>query len=460
MSARLLTLAVLPVLLAASSCAAQTTRSLLVTDVTLIDGTGRAPVAHRDLVIVDGRIVAVGATGTLQVPRNAERIDGRNRFVIPGLIDSHVHLATYEREPSMQDALLRNALLGGVTTVRDMGGNIAELQAIAGRSRAANAALPRFYFSAIMSGRGSMWFTVDRSAYFAAGAAVGASPGVRQIDSTTDVRRVVAAARATGATGLKLYQNLTPAQISALAAEGRRQGMQVWSHLAMWPGHPSDIVNGGADAVSHANMFMREVLDEPGLTAGEDARLAADEAYRTLTPEHPKIASLIASMRQRRTALDATLGIMYGAANDTLSATTDSARASRRTRGMRVFNFAVAMTRAAHRAGVPIVAGTDNIGRQSPNIHVELQHLVDAVGMTPVEALHAATQAAARVLGIEDSVGTLARGKVADLVLLERDPARDIANTMTVQLVVRGGIVHRRTAPMALPPHARTARDP
>jgi hypothetical protein len=441
---------------ATATAAAQITTDppQLLADVTVIDGTGSAARAHQDILVVDGRIAGIGATGTLRSPAGTVRLPLAGRYVMPGLIDAHVHLATFEREPRMHDALLRYAMLGGVTTVRDMGGSIKDLQAITERSRLPRAEAPRFYFSAIMSGPRSMWFSDARAAYFAQGYAIGGSPGVRMVDAETDIPRVVREAKATGASGLKLYANLSPAVIRRLIDEGHRQGLRVWAHLAMWPGKPSDVVNGGADAVSHSPMFMRELVPEVETPTPED-RVATDRVYRTGTANDLPVRRLLDVMQTRQTTLDATLGIVLNAVRDTIDAKTDSARIYRRQHYGPVFTYSVAMTRAAYQRGIPIVTGTDAIGRQSPNIHLELQLLVDSVGMSPLDAIRAATLNGARAVGASDSLGTLQRGKLADLVVLEQDPTVDIANTLTVEAVMRGGVLHRRTTPLPAPPLAR-----
>jgi imidazolonepropionase-like amidohydrolase len=102
---------------------------------------------------------------------------------------------------------------------------------------------------------------------------------------------------------------------------------------------------------------------------------------------------------------------------------------------------------AAHRAGVRLLAGTDDMGRQSPNIHGELQLLVRQVGLTPLEAIRSATQYGAEALGAQDSLGTIAPGKVADLVVLRADPSADIRNTQTIAYVMQRGRLHARTEP-------------
>ncbi|MCC6243863.1 MAG: serine hydrolase [Gemmatimonadaceae bacterium] len=431
-------------------------RRTLLSNVTVIDGTGAPAQTAQDIVIRDGRIAEIVAHGRAVDTAFAERLALDGRVVMPGLIDAHVHMATYEREPRMQDALLKAALLGGVTTVRDMGGNIAELRAMAARANAPSAASARLYYSAVMSGPQTMWFTDARRTYFAAGAPVGQSPGVRAIGPDADISRIVAEAQASGATGLKLYATLPPATMRALTREAKRRGMRVWAHLAIGPGSPTDVVRAGVDAVSHADMFVREIVPVPAAPSDTD-RARTGRAFATTTAQSPRLQSLLHVMKTQGTALDATLQIMYSAIQDTTGTISPDVLAARQARYRALFAFASAMTKEAHRQGVPILAGTDALGRGSPTLHLELQLLVEQVGLTPLEAIHAATLANARALGIADSLGSVSVGKVADLVVLRANPLRDIANTLTVESVIRGGAWHTRERPLAPPPHARAA---
>jgi cytosine/adenosine deaminase-related metal-dependent hydrolase len=423
--------------------------STLLRDITIIDGTGAPARTHMDLLITDGRIAAIGATGTLRTAGDVPVSDLSGRFVVPGFIDAHVHLATFEREPAVQDALLRAALLGGVTTVRDMGGNIDEMRAIASRSRVASAPLARVFYSAVISGPESMWFRNERRQYFAGRYPVGRSPGVRELVSEAEVAAAIEDARRTGAQGIKLYANLPPALLTSLSAAAKRQGMRVWGHLDIGPGRPSDVVAAGVEAVSHANMFVSEVTPRPW---GTDSAARADRAaaYPVTRPTDSAMRRLLAAMRAAGTALEPTLHIM-----------SPSTRGSGGTvaNGDTLFQFAVGMTRAANDMGIPVLAGTDGIGRGTPNLHHELQLLVDRAGLSPVAALHAATLANARALGVADSLGSIAVGKRADLVVLDRDPLRDISNTLTVSRVYRDGIEHRRAAPLTPEPYMRAPQQ-
>jgi imidazolonepropionase-like amidohydrolase len=152
-----------------------------------------------------------------------------------------------------------------------------------------------------------------------------------------------------------------------------------------------------------------------------DSAGAVDGRFRT-----PTFDSLFAEMRSYHTIFEPTLFI-YGGERQ------------------RLLRFAAELTRTAYQAGVPIVAGTDSVGGadsgpwQLPNLHEELRLLVGRAGLSPADALAAATRNAARTVGALNERGTLERGKLADIVVLDADPLADIANTATLRLVVKHG---------------------
>jgi imidazolonepropionase-like amidohydrolase len=120
--------------------------ALLLDGVTLIDGRGGPPVPDRFLLIRNGKIAAIGRSGTAKVGKGMTRLDLSGRYVIPGLIDSHVHLKSRPRDPGMMEMILKSVLLrSGVTTVRDMGGNGAELAPLARATQGSNASMPESF---------------------------------------------------------------------------------------------------------------------------------------------------------------------------------------------------------------------------------------------------------------------------------------------------------------------------
>ena len=113
-----------------------------------------------------------------------------------------------------------------------------------------------------------------------------------------------------------------------------------------------------------------------------------------------------------------------------------------------IWLWTVAITRKAHHDGVPLAAGTDSFGSPNkdaePNIHREMELLVEQCGLTPIEAIRAATYNGARTVGMEKSYGTVEAGKIADLVILRDDPSTDIKRTRDIFAVIKGGIIYQR----------------
>jgi imidazolonepropionase-like amidohydrolase len=433
--------------------AAQSTppNDIALTGVTLIDGTGAAPRAGMTIVIARGRIARIQAD-SVSIPAGTRRQNLAGRFVIPGLIDAHVHLGTQPRPPGVMEQILRACFLGGVTSVRDMGGQFEVVSRQANLGNIDSIPMPRVVYSAIVAGPG-MWLDGERAQFFAGASTPGNSPTVRRLTRHEDVAPAVASAKRAGASAIKIYNAVTPTLLTEVATEAHRQGLHVWSHLFVDPNTPSAVIDAGAEVVSHADMFVAELLPRAvreGSVA--DYRVARRAVFaRGGSVATPAVIALLSKMKQRHVILDPTLFIMRPGPDS--AGRVDPSRAS-------LFHAAVEFTRAAHRAGVDVDAGTDALGGSTPNIHVELQLLVDSVGMTPLQAIHSATQVGARAMGLGDSVGTIEVGKRADLVVLSADPSRDIANTMSVVGVMKAGIYHERTRPLTPPPGARRPLPP
>jgi len=426
-----------------------TLRRIALTDVTVIDGTGGAPRRGMTILVEDGRIAAVFSNGTQRVPADAARPDVAGSFVIPGLIDSHVHLATFDRPDNILHSILRYTLLGGVTTVRDMGGNAERVLQFARLAESPSAPSPRIHASAVFAG--PRWFaTYDstRIAYWSGNARKGQAVGVRQIDDGTDIAAAVRSAKALGVRGIKLYSGLTPSQIERIGREAKAQGVLVWAHAVSEPSLPLDVLDARPTSVSHADMLIWTAVkagDE-----GVGTRAARTQLMRRVRADAPEMQTLYRRMVRDQILLEPTLIVMqlgdvvdgrFGPLGD-------------------VQSWSVAATRAAHRAGVGIVAGTDAIGLRTPNIHTEMQVLVSQVGLTPLQAIQAATHHGARALGLADSTGTITAGKWADLVVLRADPSVDIRNTQTVRAVMRRGVLHERGMPWQQSPGAQPPPSP
>ncbi|HEX8905927.1 MAG TPA: amidohydrolase family protein [Longimicrobiaceae bacterium] len=424
------------------------------THVTLIDGMGGAPRADMTLLIGGRRIAAVFPSGSRALPASVRVEDWRGHWVIPGLIDSHVHLGTQPREPRVLRAILQAALTGGVTTVRDMGGNLDVVAPLSRAAGADTAPSPRIFYSAVLAGEGSRWFAPPLGPIAAGHHDVGRAPGARRVVTVTEAVRAVADAKEIGATGIKLYSHLSPEVVRAATAAAHARGMRVWSHAFINPTRPGDAVAAGVDVLSHGDQLIWAAsTTAPGM--GDAYRAAQSRLIATVQPTHPAVTAVLREMRRRGTLLDPTLFIIAFNVRDTAGAVNPRVAAQ--------FRFAAAVTRRADSLGVGIVAGTDHMGGSTPDLHAELQLLVDSAGLTPLEAITAATRTAARALGAQDSLGTLRPGMLADLVVLDADPSGDVANTQRIAAVIKGGVLRRRTAPLrpgplTRPPASRAAR--
>lgn len=400
---------------------------LVLRDVTVIDGRGGAPKEHATVVIRDGRIESVGH-GKVKAPAGATEVDLPGRWLIPGLIDAHVHVAT---DPTGEDADARRQLMrafrGGITTVRDMGGDAIVLRDLARWSDSAEVAAPRVHYSALFAGPG--FFSDPRTVASAHGGTPGALPWLRAVRDTTDLRAAMSAARAAGATGIKIYADLSPERIAAVTAAAHRAHFVVWSHATVYPAVPHDAVGAGVDVLSHV-MYVLWETQRPVPASYAEGRTAL-RALDGPALDSVATGALFDRMRARHTMLEPTLFV-----------------AELQPSLQKVLPWCKAATGLAFRRGVPLVAGTDHIiGEKDslPNLHRELELLVES-GLTPIAALTAATLHGARALGLADHYGTIEKGRVADLVVLDADPTVAIGNTRRVQMVIKSGRVFDVTA--------------
>jgi imidazolonepropionase-like amidohydrolase len=427
-----------------------------ITNATLWTGTGAPAIPNSVTLVKRSRILCAGTASECAVPPDARVIDANNGWLIPGLIDSHVHLLFLERG-SAGEALandLKDLLAQGITAVRDMGTNPKELLA---RSNA-QAAAPRVYAMQLVAG---FRFFYGREAVRLPNGSTGfrlPQAQVMQLRGWTpmmfnrgdDPDSLVQEAKRAGAVGLKLYAYLDSTLARQLVEAAHRADLPAWGHAWVQPASPRELMRAGEDGLVHASLFVGDLLSpiERDSLLGAGAILEAGAQIETAEAAHdPRIGETLDSMAKRGTFLEPTLDVTlrsvahFDAKAAAPSISESFARAA--------VAFSMGVTREAVQRGVRITAGTDHVAygpiRDRATLHSELQLLVDSIGLSPQAALLAATRDAAAAIGGEAAreLGTIEPGRQADLVLLRRNPLEDIRNLETVEWVMRGGTLWR-----------------
>ncbi|MGI8818560.1 MAG: amidohydrolase family protein [Gemmatimonadales bacterium] len=431
--------------------------TLAIVRANLWDGTGRAVVSNAVTLVRAGRIVCAGAAGECLVPPGARIIDAHGKWLIPGLIDSHVHLLFLTHGSAGEDLSLdlRNLLAQGITSVRDMGTNPAELL---GRVNALTTT-PRVYAMQLVAGR-RFFFNGFRGTRTARGTVYRQPPAMTMqslgwtpmlYTSDTDPDSVVEAARSAGAMGLKLYAQLDVKSVRELTEAAHRAGMPVWGHAWVQPASALEQLMVGQDGVVHAAGLAGELF-----SAGERDTLVDDGTLQKATADvatvgsahDPRILEALDSMARRGTIFEPTLDATFHSVAY-FNAKRRHIPSEQEEYVRAASGFGMEVTREAVRRGVRISAGSDHVAYgpaiERATLIGELRLLVDSVALTPRAALLAATRDAARAIGGEPGrrLGTIVAGHYADLVLLNKNPLEDIDNLDSIEWVMKAGRIWR-----------------
>jgi imidazolonepropionase-like amidohydrolase len=395
---------------------------------TVYDQTGIPAPTDRVVITRGDRIESLLPADSFSAASDITIVDLHGKFLIPGLINTHVHLAT-SAKPAAARAFLRREIYSGVTAVRDMAGDARLLGELKREAEFNEMPSPDIYYAALMAG--PEFFESPKARQAARGRAPGEAPWMQAVDARTDLKLAVARAKGTGATAIKIYADMSASLLAAVTKEAHRQGMLVWSHAAVFPARPSDAIHAKVDVVSHACMLGFEVTDPMPAVLPHPAP-SVNVARLARYPD--RIDALLAEMQAQGTILDATLFVYF--ADDT---------------GIDCFYVTAAnLARRAHRAGVRISAGPDDepgdyAGSFSAMIR-ELELLHEGAAMAPADILRAATINGAHTIGREKDMGTIESGKLANFVVLDKDPMTDISSLKSISATVKNGIIYARSA--------------
>ena len=391
--------------------------------------------AQNETVIVDkGVITAVGPADQVKIPAGAQVIDGTGKTLTPGLWDSHQHFPDDAAGPML--------LSLGVTSVRDPGNVNALTLARADRRAKGELLSPRVYPSVLIDGKG---------------------PNTAQVASVAtsldEALAIVRKAKADGFIAIKFYGTFNPAWVKPVAAEAHRLGLHVHGHLPAGM-RTLDAINDGYDEITHIYFVMMQAMPDSVVNVSNGmARFEGPGRYASkvdLAAEPMK--SLIATMAAKKITVDPTLvvaeslfvpengdlspayapfvgslppAVERGFRQGGFSPPPDLTRADYRASFAKLSDLVAAL----HKAGVPIVAGTDGSGMEL----VRELELYVAAGFTPSEALESATINTAHLVGADGYTGSIAVGKNADLVLVDGDPSRTIGDLRHTKLVMMDG---------------------
>jgi imidazolonepropionase-like amidohydrolase len=404
----------------------------------LIDGSGREPVSDAVVLIENGRISRVGPAHSVGVPAAAETLDFTSHTVLPGLIDCHVHLVFSAGTNPLADVLTGNdfavllrgaanarlALRAGVTTVRDLGGRANTTLAL--RDAINDGVLAG---SRIMACGSPITITGGHCHFLGLTA-----------DTEDEVRHAVRVQINQGVDGIKIMSTggrMTPrtnsvwaqysvAQLTAAVEETRRAGLTIAAH-----GHGAagirNAVQAGVDTIEHCTWVTeRDGAEVAALDEETALRMVRQGTYVVPTLLPASVAgrvepSMLSEPSRRNVALRSAVAAIH---------------------------------RQLREMGVRFAAGTDSgvVLTPADGLPWELQLMMEDIGLSPLEAISAATGDAARAIGLAADRGTLEPGRRADILVVDGDPATDITSLRRVRAVFKDGQAAVRDGVILEPP--------
>ena len=425
---------------------------------TLIDGNGGAPIANSVVVITGNTIAAVGPASKVTIPDGANVIRAHGKTLLPGLIDAHIHLGASgggaadpaEFTHETVAANLKTFLAFGVTSIMDMGANphLREQKAALASGEVLGPRLFGVKYGITAPGshpRGLLKrFRLESTQ----------GPFTPVVDTVEEARAIIRTVADDRTDGVKIYhtrsefpgnmcldadkEKLKLEVLKVLVDEAHARGLRVFAHIA-FPSEAREVVEAGVDVLAHP------------ITHAESG---AEEVLRLMAERNVSMHSTIVrvesyyGLKVDPFGLERLRGKVSNVILDSITKPGSVARLRHEMPGVtedarRIKEITMANVRRALKAGIRIVLGTDSGAPgavHGASVPRELE-LLNEAGLTPMQALSAATKNAAYVIGQGDVLGTVEAGKLADLVVVGDNPLTDIPKMRNVELVVKDGAV-------------------
>lgn len=400
----------------------QRKNALAITGATLIDGTGQPSISDAVVIIEGDRIAAAGPRAEVKIPKGAQVIDARGKYLLPGLWDMHAHFEQVEWGPIY--------LAAGVTTVRDVGNEFEFITAVRDAIKQGRGLGPRMLLAGIVDGDSP------------------GALGIIRANTPEEARAVVNRYKNAGFEQIKIYSSIKPDILAAITAEAHRLGLTVTGHVPTGM-NAFQAVEAGMDQINHIQYL-------PAVMRPKDFKPQPNVQPPPIDLESAEAKQAIQFFKEHGTVIDPTVALfelLFHPKDTPVSSFEPGVEKIARELAGPLNNTGVpaanapalrsrleqyyAIIGALHRAGVPIVAGTDQ-AVPGHSLHREIELYVKS-GFTPLEAIQAATIVPARVMKLDKESGTIETGKRADLIILDANPLADISNIRKVRSVIAGG---------------------
>ena len=381
--------------------------ALAVTNGDLFDSERGIVVPAQTIIVRGDRIVAVGPTASTPVPDGATVIDATGKTVMPGMWEMHTHL-----QVANQSSMSLMQLAQGLTTARDLAADIDVAVSQRDRERAGRLASPRIILAGFMEGP-LAW----------------AGPSEVLVSTEAQARAWVARYDSLGYKQVKLYNLTHPDLVPVIAAEAHKRGMLLSGHIPRGMSMQAAVALG-YDEVQHAAFFFSNFFpDSLYLPQMRAYSQVATAVAPTFDVNSPGMTALIEFLAKHKTVIDGTFNLWIGGGGALVGAGGSGNQ-------QKADSAYMLLIRRLYAAGVPLVAGTDNSAGTTYRRELEMY---EKAGIPVPKILQIATIDAARFMKDDAQYGSIATGKVADILVVAGKPAERISDLQKLEVVIRGG---------------------